>query len=99
MPADHRLGLYEREHLRPSRPHAGEHHPKGAIRGHELRTLPLATQDGKLLAEREVLGDKTCPRSEGGAECAKDREQEFKHGPTLADVAAAVTGDSAPSLR
>jgi hypothetical protein len=99
MPADHRLGFDERDYLCPSRPHAGKHDPERAIHGYEPWALRLASQNGELLAEREVLGNEACPRSEGGAERTKHRDQELNHGPTFADVVAAVTGDSAPSLR
>jgi hypothetical protein len=72
-------GLYDREHLRPSRPDD----PESAIDRSELRTLPLTPQDRELLPEREVLGDEARPRSEGGAERADDRHEELEHAQTF----------------
>jgi hypothetical protein len=99
MPTDDGLGLHNREHVCPPRPHAGQDDSKGTIDGKKLRTLRLSTEDRELLAQREVLHDEAGPRPEGGADSAQDRHQQFEHDRTFVRVLDAVTGESAPSVR
>jgi hypothetical protein len=54
----------------------------------------LATQDGELLAEREVLSDEAGLRPERGAKRAEDGHQEGEHDRTFAEGVGIVSGES-----
>ena len=78
MPSDHRRGLDDRQRVRPPRPDAGDDDPERTVDGPKPRSRSGATENRKLLAEKEVLGDEARPRperSEQRAKCGlKDRE-------------------------
>jgi hypothetical protein len=60
--------------------------------------LRLATEDGKLLTEGEVLGDENRPWSEGGALRPEDRNQEPEHAVIITEAIATVARESARVL-
>ena len=55
VPANHGLGANEVERLWPPAPMVGEPHPEEAIEAPELWSRRTATEQGKLLPERQVL--------------------------------------------
>ena len=62
-------------------------HGPGAVRSGQVRPLLLSPQHGQLSPEREILGDRARPRSEGGPKRADGRHDQVDHGGTLAQLA------------
>jgi hypothetical protein len=79
MPTDDGVRLHDDEHVRKTGPAARKQEPEGAVEVARARTLGVALQHGKLLAEGEVLDHKVSVWPEAGAQRAKSVEKEGEH--------------------
>ncbi len=61
MPAEHGLGLADRQRLAPGLEAASEQHEERPIGRRAARALDAAPQDAELVAEEGVLGDEGGP--------------------------------------
>ena len=73
LPADYSLRLHEDEGAPPTRPAAGEPRPEQAISCPQPRPARLATEDGQLLPEGEVLKEEMVT---GAKSVAQERAEE-----------------------
>src|SRR5258707_4436904 len=75
VPADHRLGFHEDEHLGPSQPKPPQGEPEQSVGGNDSGTPTTSGKRGQLLPERQVLEHKLGMGEEDGTERA-DRQYE-----------------------
>ena len=93
MPADDGLGLDHRERLLLARPPATQRRPEESIERAESRSRVLPSEDGKLLAEREVLQDQDGPAGEDREENPGGGQSADEH--PRAMIAAGTEGNRA----
>jgi len=83
MPADHGVWLDDDQHVRPAGPEPGQDEPESTVDRVQARASSSALEVGQLLAEGEVLQKQVLAGLEGGAQRAKESQEEAKHGDRL----------------
>ena len=84
MPSNDRLWLNKHQGSLPVRPEPSQNNPEGSICDLDLRPRVLRLQDGKLLAQSEVLKEQILTGAQRAGQQTEEKPQESEHIEVLA---------------